>query len=136
MLTCGKKCASSYLIAFAYCVFPSGAGPGSLTVTKMSCTSYPAQRKSKACFCVSFVMPLASIKKKKQLKRTFPSSPTRSHVSRIACAIERVYVSKFNVHGHVFSAYVGKFPCLSSSPIVESKYTHSSYGLNRITTTE
>lgn len=27
MLTCGKKCASSNLIAFAYCVSPFGAGP-------------------------------------------------------------------------------------------------------------
>ena len=113
--------------------FRPRAGPGSFSVTKFSCTSCLAQCKSKACFFASFVIPLASRKNSKERFHRLQRGPT---TSRITCAIERVYVSEFDVHGHIFSAHVGKFPCLSSSPIVESKYMHSSYGLNRITTIE
>ena len=56
------KSASSNFKAFAFCVSSSGAGPGSLSVKKMSCTSCLAQYKSKAYFCASFVIPLASRK--------------------------------------------------------------------------
>ena len=46
----------------SHSISSSGADPGSLSITKMSCTSCLAQYKSKAYFCASFVLPLASRK--------------------------------------------------------------------------
>ena len=58
-----KIISSSDLVAFAYSESYSGTGPGSVRASKISC---PAQWRSSAFLCESFLTPLASRKNSKE----------------------------------------------------------------------
>ena len=62
MLTWCAKCACRDLMAIAYSESCSGTGPGSVRMSKISCTSCPAQWRSSAFVWESFLTPLASRK--------------------------------------------------------------------------
>ena len=111
------KSASSNFNAFAFTVSSSGADLGSLSVTKMCCTSFLAQYKSKANFWHLLWYP--SLRENSH-KNACSSSPTSPHGSRFAYNRTRSCF-QFSVYV-LFSQHISQFPSLLQS----LKYSHLS----------
>ena len=124
MLTWCAKCASSVLTAFAYrsWILGPGTGPGSVRVSKISCTSCPAQWRSSVFLWESFLTPLASRKNSKERFQRHHDSWTNA--SWVAFAVERTDASsKFNVYCH--------FRYFSSRRLLTIDFTHTCSNNNK-----
>ena len=113
-------------MALAYSLSCSGTGPGSVRVSKISCTSCPAQWRSSAFLWESFLTPLASRKNSKERSQ-------RRHLGSTLVGLP-LQSNGLIFPNSMFTAIFGTFPpgnyiddwFSSSSPVVILFNSHSS----------